>query len=62
MAEGLPRYGVIKWIGSLPSLKGKLVVGLELVRTVSDVLFFSQMLLQDPYKGHLSIVDNTYLF
>ena len=29
---GLPRYGVIKWIGYLPQMKDKLVVGLELVR------------------------------
>ncbi|XP_068743882.1 ubiquitin carboxyl-terminal hydrolase CYLD-like isoform X2 [Montipora capricornis] len=27
---GLPRYGVIKWIGYLPQMKDKLVVGLEL--------------------------------
>ena len=32
MAHGLPRYGVIKWIGSLPTLKDKLVAGLELVK------------------------------
>ena len=32
MAEGSPRYGVIKWIGYLPQMKNKLVVGLELVR------------------------------
>ena len=32
MAEGLPRYGVIRWIGQLPQLKDKLVAGLELVR------------------------------
>ena len=31
MAEGSPRYGVIKWIGYLPQMKDKLVVGLELV-------------------------------
>jgi len=32
MAEGLPRYGVIRWIGKLPQVKDKLVAGLELVR------------------------------
>ena len=32
MAEGLPRYGVIRWIGKLPQVKNKLVAGLELVR------------------------------
>lgn len=32
MAQGLPRYGVIKWIGTLPTLKDKLVAGLELVK------------------------------
>ena len=32
MADGSPRYGVIRWIGILPHLKDKLVAGLELVR------------------------------
>lgn len=32
MQDGLPRYGVIHWIGFLPQLKDKLVAGLELVR------------------------------
>lgn len=32
MAQGLPRFGVIKWIGTLPTLKDKLVAGLELVK------------------------------
>ena len=32
MAAGLPRYGVIRWIGKLPEVKDKLVAGLELVR------------------------------
>ena len=32
MAEGLSRYGVIRWIGMLPQVKDKLVAGLELVR------------------------------
>ncbi|XP_078367475.1 ubiquitin carboxyl-terminal hydrolase CYLD-like [Oculina patagonica] len=30
MAEGFPRYGVIRWLGNLPQLKDKLVAGLEL--------------------------------
>ena len=34
MAQGLPRYGVIRWIGLLPELKDKLVAGLELVRRI----------------------------
>ena len=34
MAEGLPRYGVIRWIGQLPQVKDKLVAGLELVRRI----------------------------
>jgi len=34
MAEGHPRYGVIRWIGSLPQVKDKLVAGLELVSGV----------------------------
>lgn len=34
MAQGLPRFGVIKWIGTLPTVKDKLLVaGLELVKT-----------------------------
>ena len=35
MAEGLPRYGVIRWIGNLPQVKkDKLVAGVELVRKI----------------------------
>ncbi|KAL9975229.1 hypothetical protein ACROYT_G012363 [Oculina patagonica] len=30
MAEGFPRYGVIRWLGNLPQLKDKLIAGLEL--------------------------------
>ena len=42
MAQGLPRYGVIKWIGTLPTVKDKLLVaGLELVKT--EVLCFSPL-------------------
>ena len=37
MAQGRPRYGVIKWIGTLPTLKDKLVAGLELVRTTEYI-------------------------
>lgn len=32
LAQGPPRFGVIKWIGTLPTLKDKLVAGLELVK------------------------------
>ena len=32
MSGGLPRYGVIRWIGFLPQVKAKLMAGLELVR------------------------------
>lgn len=41
MAQGLPRYGVIKWIGTLPTLKDKLVAGLELVK--DTILCFSPL-------------------
>lgn len=30
--EGQPTFGVIRWIGYLPQVKDKLIVGLELVR------------------------------
>ena len=29
---GQPTFGVIRWIGYLPQMKDKLIVGLELVR------------------------------
>ena len=29
---GHPTFGVIKWIGNIPQVKDKLIVGLELVR------------------------------
>ena len=32
MADGVPRYGVIRWLGNMSQVKGKLVAGLELVR------------------------------
>jgi len=34
MSEGLPRFGVIRWIGIIPQLKDKLVAGLESVRII----------------------------
>ena len=37
MGLGAPRYGVIKWIGTLPAVKDKLVAGLELVRTTECI-------------------------
>lgn len=45
MAQGLPRYGVIQWIGTLPTVKDKLLVaGLELVKTEVLCLAFSTLL------------------
>ena len=41
VAQGLPRYGVIKWIGILPDITDKLVAGLELVKTAVLCLAFS---------------------
>ena len=32
MSDGHLRYGVIRWIGILPVIRDKLVVGMELVR------------------------------
>jgi len=29
---GHPTFGVIRWIGNIPQVKDKLIVGLELVR------------------------------
>ena len=48
--EGVPRYGVIRWMGNIPQVKGRLVAGLELVseiyQTVNDTFdFFSSLLL-----------------
>ena len=44
MAQGLPRFGVIKWIGTLPTVKDKLLVaGLELVKTEVLCLAFSTL-------------------
>ena len=34
MANGVPRYGVIRWIGNIPQAKEKLVAGLELVSEI----------------------------
>ena len=33
-ADGVPRYGVIRWIGNIPQVKEKLVAGLELVSEI----------------------------
>ena len=52
MAQGLPRYGVIRWIGSLSGLKDKLAAGLELVRAVTSI--FSKATWTDC-KSHLSL-------
>ena len=30
--RGRPTFGVIRWIGNIPQIKDKLIVGLELVR------------------------------
>ena len=35
--QGVPRYGVIRWIGRLPQVKNMLLAGLELVRRVISV-------------------------
>ena len=32
--EGVPRYGVIRWMGNIPQVKGRLVAGLELVSEI----------------------------
>ena len=37
MSSGAPRYGVIKWIGTISAVKDKLVAGLELVRTTEYI-------------------------
>ena len=34
MADGARRYGVIRWMGNIPQVKEKLVVGLELVSKI----------------------------
>ena len=34
MADGVPRYGVIRWMGNMPQVKEKLVAGLELVSEI----------------------------
>ena len=34
MADGVPRYGVIRWMGNLPQVKEKVVAGLELVSEI----------------------------
>ena len=34
MADGVPRYGVIRWMGNMPQVKEKVVAGLELVSEI----------------------------
>ena len=34
MADGVPRYGVIRWVGNIPQVEKKLVAGLELVSEI----------------------------
>ena len=60
MAEGLPRYGVIRWIGHLPQVKDKLVAGLELVRTIVSKCL-SHMLLGALYGQLLFLLSFTGL-
>ena len=38
MAQGSPRYGVIRWIGILPTVRDKVVAGVELVKTAVSCL------------------------
>ena len=38
MGQDSPRYGVIRWIGTLPSLRDKVVAGVELVKTAVSCL------------------------
>ena len=60
MAEGLPRYGVIRWIGQLPQVKDKLVAGLELVRTIVSKCL-SHILLGALYRQLLFLLSLTGL-
>ena len=34
MADGVPRHGVIRWMGNIPQVKGEPVAGLELVSEI----------------------------
>ena len=34
LVGGVPRYGVIRWMGNIPQVKGRLVAGLELVSEI----------------------------
>ena len=34
MADGVPRYGVIRWMGNMPQVRKKVVAGLELVSEI----------------------------
>ena len=38
MADGVPRYGVIRWMGNMPQVKEKVVAGLELVSEIYQSL------------------------
>ncbi|XP_068684418.1 ubiquitin carboxyl-terminal hydrolase CYLD-like isoform X2 [Montipora foliosa] len=62
MAEGLPRYGVIKWIGYLPQMKDKLVVGLELEEeqaACSDGVFHSTRYFTCPAgRGFFTLLNH----
>ena len=55
MAEGLPRYGVIRWIGHLPQVD-KLVAGLELVRRIVSKCL-SHILLWALYRQLLFLLS-----
>ena len=56
MAQERPRYGVIRWIGTLSAVKGKLVAGLELVRT-TVLCFIAVMTLNES----LFVIDHCSL-
>ena len=56
MAQERPRYGLIRWIGTLSAVKGKLVAGLELVRT-TVLCFIAVMTLNES----LFVIDHCSL-
>lgn len=56
MTQERPRYGVIKWMGTLSAVKGKLVAGLELVRT-TVLCFIAVMTLNES----LFVIDHCSL-
>ncbi|XP_022797598.1 ubiquitin carboxyl-terminal hydrolase CYLD-like [Stylophora pistillata] len=59
---GLPRYGVVRWIGYLPEMKGKLVAGLELEEEqspCSDGTFYGRRYFTCPAgRGFFVLVEN----